>query len=223
MFTILLRTILIYVFLICIMRLMGKRQLGELEVTDLVITLLLSEISTIPITDQNTPVLYAIVPVATLALLEVLTSGLSLKYPALKRILSPKPAILIHNGKADRREMQKVRISLDELLCELRQQNVASIDQVQYAILESNGKISVITKAAYSPANAQMLGLCPEESGIQHILYCDGVYSDQTLRALGKDRIWVQKQMKLQGYSPEQVFYVLADDLGNVRIERRKK
>lgn len=223
MFTILLRTILIYVFLICIMRLMGKRQLGELEVTDLVITLLLSEISTIPITDKNTPVLYAIIPVSTLALLEVLASGLSLKYPGLKKLLSPKPAILIHNGNADRREMQKARISLDELMCELRQQNVAGIDQVQYAILESNGKISVITKVASSPLNPQTLGLSPEEPGIQHILYCDGVYSEQELRALGKDRIWVQKQMKLQGYSPEQVFYMLSDDLGNVRIERRKK
>ena len=223
MFIILLRTILIYVFLICIMRLMGKRQLGELEVTDLVITLLLSEISTIPITDKNTPVLYAVVPVATLALLEVLTSGLSLKYPSLKRLLSPKPAILIHNGKADRHQMQKVRISLDELMCELRQQNVADIDQVQYAILESNGKISVITKVAYAPVNSQLLGLSPKETGIQHILYCDGIYSDQALRTLGKDRIWAQKQMKMQGYSPEQVFYMLSDDLGNVRIERRNK
>ena len=95
MFTILIRTILIYLFLIGIMRLMGKRQLGELEVTDLVITLLLSEIATIPITDKNTPILYAIVPVITLASFEVFTSGLSLKYPRIKSLLSPKPALLI--------------------------------------------------------------------------------------------------------------------------------
>ena len=223
MFTILLRTVLIYTFLIGIMRLMGKRQLGELEVTDLVITLLLSEISTIPITDKNTPILYAVIPVATLASLEVFSSGLSLKFPALKKLLSPKPAILVHNGRADRQQMQKVRISLDELMCELRQNNVSDIDQVQYAILESNGKISVITKSAYSPPTAQMLGMSPEEPGIQHILFCDGIYSDQTLRSLGKDRVWAQKQMRAQGVTPEQVFYMMADDLGNVRIERRHK
>ena len=223
MFTILLRTVLIYVFLIGIMRLMGKRQLGELEVTDLVITLLLSEISTIPITDKNTPILYAIIPGATRASLEVFSSGLSLKFPALTKLLSPKPAILVHNGRADRQQMQKVRISMDELMCELRQNNVSDIDQVQYAILESNGKISVITKSACTPPTAEMLGISPEEPGIQHILFCDGIYSDQTLRSLGKDRIWAQKQMRAQGFTPEQVFYMMADDLGNVRIERRRK
>ncbi len=223
MFTILFRTILIYVFLIAIMRLMGKRQLGELEVTDLVITLLLSEISTIPITDKNTPLLYAIIPVATLASLEVIASGLSLKYPALKKLISPKPTILIHNGRADRHQMQRVRISLDELMCELRQNNVSDIDQVQYAILESNGKISIITKASCTPPTAQMLGMSPPEPGIQHIVYCDGVYSDQTLRSIGKDRVWAQKQMRDQGVTPEQVFYMMTDDLGNVRIERRHK
>jgi len=223
MFTILFRTIFIYVFLIAIMRLMGKRQLGELEVTDLVITLLLSEISTIPITDKNTPLLYAIIPVATLASLEVIASGLSLKYPALKKLISPKPTILIHNGRADRHQMQRVRISLDELMCELRQNNVSDIDQVQYAILESNGKISIITKASCTPPTSDMLGMSPPEPGIQHIVYCDGIYSDQTLRSIGKDRVWAQKQMRDQGVTPEQVFYMMTDDLGNVRIERRHK
>lgn len=223
MFTILFRTILIYVFLIGIMRLMGKRQLGELEVTDLVITLLLSEIATIPITDKNTPLLYAIVPVITLASFEVFTSGLALKFPKLKKLLSPKPAILIHNGKANRQEMQKVRISLDELLCELRQNNVTDIEQVQYAILESNGKISIITKAMHTPPSAQQLGMELPENGILHIVFCDGVYSDHTLRSLGKDRKWAQKQMKAQGFQPDQVFYMMVDDLENVRIERREK
>lgn len=221
MFTILFRTIFIYVLLIGIMRLMGKRQLGELEVTDLVITLLLSEIATIPITDRGTPLLYAVIPVVTLASFEVFTSGLALKFPKLKRVLSPKPTILIHNGKADRAQMQKVRISLDELLCELRQKNVTDIDQVQYAILEGNGKISIITKAACTPPTAEQIGLTPEEPGIQHIVFCDGLYSDHTLRSLGRDRAWAQKQMRANGLSPEKVFYMLADDLGNVRIERR--
>ena len=223
MFTILFRTVLIYIFLIFIMRLMGKRQLGELEVTDLVITLLLSEIATIPITDKNTPILYAIVPVVTLASFEVFTSGLALKYPKIKKLLSPKPTVLIHNGKANRQEMQKVRISLDELMCELRQNNIPDIEQVQYAILESNGKISIITKAAFTPPVAQQFGMAPQECGMQHIIFCDGIYSDHTLQALGKDRTWAQKQMRSHGLSEQQVFYMLADDLGEVRIERRKK
>ena len=223
MFTILFRTALIYFFLIGIMRLMGKRRLGEIEMTDLVITLLLSEIATIPITDKNTPVLYAIVPVVTLASFEVFTSALSLRFPKLKALLSPKPTVLIHNGEVNRREMKKVRISLDELLCELRQQNVGDIEQVQYAILESNGKISVIVKSLCTPPTAEQLGMRPPEQGILHIVYCDGVYSDHTLRSLGKDRRWAQKQMRLQGLSPEQVFYMMVDDLDNIRIQRRSR
>ena len=223
MLTLLIRSILIYAFLILIMRLMGKRQLGELELTDLVITLLLSEIATIPITDQNTPLLHAIIPVVTLACLEVFTSALSIRFPKFKSILSPKPAILIRNGKANRQEMKKVRISLDELLSELRQSNIPDISQVQYAILESNGKLSIITKAAYTSPSAQQLGLQPTENGIMHIIYCDGVFSTEESRSIGKDQRWAQKVMQEQGYTPEQVFYMLADDSGNVLIERREK
>lgn len=221
MITILLRTALIYIFLIAIMRLMGKRQLGELEVTDLVITLLLSDIATIPITDRNTPIMYAIVPVITLASFEVFTSGLSLKFPKLKMLLSPKPAVLIRDGKPVRKELEKVRISLDELLCELRQKNIADIAQVRYAILESNGKISIITNAADTPPTASQMGLSTEDNGILHVVYCDGVYSDYTLSRLGHDRTWADNKMKNAGLTPAQVFYMMIDDSGNVRIERK--
>ncbi len=221
MIAILLRTVLIYVFLIAIMRLMGKRQLGELEVTDLVITLLLSEIATIPITDRNTPLSYAVVPVITLASFEVFTSGLSLRFPKLKRLLSPKPAVLIRDGKPIRGEMEKVRISLDELLCELRQKNIADISQVRYAILESNGKISIITNAADTPPTATDMQIEVRDNGILHIVFCDGVYSDDTLRRLGHDRVWADKQMKKAGLAPTEVFYMMIDDGGNVRIQRR--
>lgn len=221
MITILLRTVLIYVFLIAIMRLMGKRQLGELEVTDLVITLLLSEIATIPITDRNTPLSYAIIPVITLASFEVFTSGLSLRFPKIKMLLSPKPAVLIRDGKPIRSEMEKVRISLDELLCELRQKNIADISQVRYAILESNGKISIITNAADTPPTASDMKIKVHDNGLLHIVFCDGVYSDDTLRQLGRDRAWADLQIKKAGLEPAQVFYMMIDDSGNIRIQRR--
>ncbi len=223
MLIVLLRTVLIYVFLIAVMRLMGKRQLGELEITDLVITLLLSEIATIPLTDKNTPLLYAIVPVVTLAAFEIFSSALSLRFPKIKQLLSPKTAILIRDGQVDRTAMRKVRITLDELMCELRQKDVANIADVYYAILESNGKISVITKAAAQPPTAQQLGLQPQEPGMMHIVFCDGIYADPTLRALGKDRAWAKKQMRQHGLSPERVFYMMVDDLDNVRIQRRQE
>lgn len=221
MLTLLFRTVLTYFFLIFIMRLMGKRQLGELEMTDLVITLLLSEIATVALTDPTKPILHAVIPVATLALLEVLTSFLSLKLPKFKTLLSPKPAILVHNGKVDRKQLQKARVSLDELMCELRQKDVSDLASVQYAIIESSGKISVIKKAADTPPSANQLGMQPPENGMMRIVFCDGGYSDATLRAMGRDRHWVDKQIRQHDLTPDKVFFVMADDAGNVRIQQK--
>lgn len=221
MLTLLLRTVLTYVFLLLIMRLMGKRQLGELEMTDLVITLLLSEIATVALTDPDKPIIHAFIPVTTLAILEVIASFLSLKFPKLKALLSPKPAILVHNGQIDRQQLKKARVTIDELMCELRQKDVSDIDQVQYAIIESSGKISVLKKAAQTPPTASQLGMQPPEPGMMRTVFCDGVYADITLRALGRNRNWVDKQIKQCGLSPEKVFFVTADDAGNVRIQQK--
>lgn len=221
MLTLLIRTILTYIFLIFIMRLMGKRQLGELEITDLVITLLLSEIATVALTDTSKSLLHTIIPVFTLALLEMATSWLALKVPNFQKLLSPKPTILIHNGKIDRKQMQKARVSLDELMCELRQKEIADIEQVQYAIMESSGKISVIKKAAESPPTSAQLGLHLPECGIMRTVYCDGTYDDNTLRALGLDRRWVDKQLKAHSCSHASVFFLMTDDAGNVRMQQK--
>ena len=221
MLTLLIRTVLTYIFLIFVMRLMGKRQLGELEMTDLVITLLLSEIATVALTDPTKSFLHTVIPVITLAILEVLTSYLSLKFPKFRKILSPAPAILIYNGKVDRRQMQKARVSLDELMCELRQKDAADIGQVQYAIIESSGKISVIKKAAESPPTSAQLGLHLPECGIMRTVYCDGTYDDNTLRALGLDRHWVDKQLKAHSFSHASVFFLMTDDAGNVRMQQK--
>lgn len=221
MLILLTRTILIYLFLLLVMRLMGKRQLGELEMTDLVITLLLSEIATVALTDPTKSLWHTIIPVTALALLEMLASWLALKLPRLKQLLSPKPAILIHNGKIDRKQMQKARITLDELMCELRQKDIPDICQVQYAIMESSGKISVIKKAAESPPTALQLQLQSLESGMMRTVYCDGAYDDKTLRALGLDRRWVDHQIKQHNLTPSRTFFVMTDDAGNVRIQKK--
>ena len=219
MLILLLRTVLIYVFLIAIMRFMGKRQLGELEITDLVITLLLSEIATVALTDPTKSLWHSVIPAATLAVLEVLASWLSLKIPFLKTFLSPKPAILIYNGKIDRKQMQKARVSLEELMSELRQKDIPDLDQVQYAIMESSGKISVLKKASDTPPTAAQLGMQTNECGMMRTVFCDGVYADSTLRAMGRDRNWVDKQIKQRNMTLNEVFFMLADDADNIRIQ----
>ena len=155
MVTVLFRTIFIYIMLIIAMRLMGKRQIGELEISDLITTFLISEIATLPITDPEIPFLHSIIPIIILLTLEVVISMLLAKVPILKSILSARPTTLIKDGAILQKAMRDARISFDELFSELRSQSIYDISEVKYAILEQNGKITVVQKARFRQPNAE--------------------------------------------------------------------
>ncbi|MBQ9802283.1 MAG: DUF421 domain-containing protein [Clostridia bacterium] len=215
MATILMRTVLIYILLLATMRLMGKRQLGELEISELVTTLLISEIASLPIADANIPVMHAVIPLITILTLEVILSVVLLKCPALKNIASARPSVLIRHGKLDQREMRRIRISIDELISELRQSGVCSIEDVDYAILEQNGKISIILKRQASPPSAEDLDIKLKENGIMHALIEDGKINDYNLRLLRKDRSWLEKYLTGHGKSSRSIFFLGIDDEEN--------
>ncbi len=212
MLTIFLRTVIIYTVLIISMRLMGKRQIGELEVSDLVTTLMVSEIAVTPIENTDLPVLYAVIPIITLLSIEVISSVALIKIPALKSILSARPAILIRAGKIDQKELQKNRISLEELMCELRGANCTNPTQVEYAILEKNGKLTVIPKARFSPPTADMFDMEPQESGMLHLLVIDGKICPNNLEKSGKSRAWLDKKLKELKKPMESIYLLGVDD-----------
>ena len=212
MLIILLRTIIVYVILLCTMRLMGKRQLGELEITELVTTLLISEIATLPIVDPSVPVMYAVIPLITIITLEVALSVVLLKCPRLKNIASARPSVLIRHGEPDQREMLRIRISIDELISEIRQAGLSSISDVDYAILEQNGKISVIPRRAAQPPTAKDLGLSPQESGIVHALIEDGKANKYNLNLLSLNAAWLNARLAEQGLKMAEVFFLGIDD-----------
>lgn len=216
MTTIFLRTILVYIILTLSMRLMGKRQLGELELSELVTTLLLSEIVSLPIVDQSIPIAHALVPLMTILMMEILLSVLLLKCPWLKNLISVRPSVLIRHGKADQKEMRRWRISLAELVSELRQAGVASPDEVEYAILEQNGKLSVIRKKSTQPPDAAALGVRTEESGMVHILIADGKADAHNLAALSLGNDWLASQLDAHGKKIEDVFFLGRDDTGRL-------
>ena len=178
------------------MRLMGKRQLGELEVSELVSTLLLSDIAALPITDQNIPLVYAIIPIILITTFEISLSVLLTRVPMLKNLISPRPSALIRKGKIDAKEMSRNRISIDELFSELRQKDVSDISDVEYAIMEQNGKITVIKKKSASPPTLTDLGISAEESGISHIIISDGRIDVFGLKQTGKKRQWLENYLK---------------------------
>lgn len=222
MLTILLRTLIIYVTLILSMRVMGKRQLGELEVSELVTTLLLSEVASIPITNQDIPLAFALIPILTLMSLEVLLSGLLLHIPLLKKLLSVRPAILIRHGKPDALAMQKARISAEELLSHLRQKGVSDPEQVEYAIVEPNGELSVTLRATERQATTREVGLAPPETGIMHLIIHDGMINEQNLSLAGRDHRWLEQTLAAHSLTADRVFLLLTDDSGQVRILPRR-
>ena len=216
MITLIFRTLLVYISLIIIMRLMGKRQIGELEVTDLVATLLLSEIASLPITDPNIPVLHAIVPMLVLLSLEVFSSYILLRAPKLKKILSATPTILIKEGILDQAALTSVRLSLEELMSEIRQQGFGNLAYVWYAILEKDGKLTILPRSRYSPPTQEMLNLTSPEESLMHVVYNGGVWNDEGLNLIGKDRVWLEKQMARRGVELADQFCVTANSRGEI-------
>jgi uncharacterized membrane protein YcaP (DUF421 family) len=222
MVTILIRTLIIYVSLIMIMRFMGKRQLGELEISDLVTTLLVSEIASLPLTNADVPLSHAILPILVLTSLEVILSGAQIKIPLLKNLFSIRPAILVRHGVPDRAVMRSVRISSEELLSQLRQKDVTDPHEVEYAILEPNGQISVIKKAREQPPTLEQLDMNVPERGMMHMVICDGKINTRNLTLAGKDERLLEAYLLTKRIGIGDVFLLLVDDSGKTRLYSRE-
>ena len=223
MTVVLIRTVIIYLILLVTMRCMGKRQVGELEVSDLVITLLISDIATIPLTDTDIPLLHAIVPILTLLAFEVTSSMLIASFPRLKNILTVRPATLIKKGKFCQKEMRDSRISADELIGELRQQGITDISEVEYAILEQNGRLTVIQKARFRPPSAEELGIQVKESGIYHIVVDKGVPNQHAMKELGLSEQALSELLASRHLTLRQTYLLMISDSGEIRTVRKDK
>ena len=223
MITIIIRTSVIYMILVIAMRLMGKRQIGELEVSELVITLLVSEVASLPITDTDIPLSHALVPIITLLFFEVSLSMLAVTFPRMKNILTARPTALIYNGKLRISAMKASRITADELIAELRQQGVTDIDEVLYAILEQNGKITVVQKARFKPPTAEQLSIEAQENGISHIVIEKGTVNAYGLSALGLDREALARILKYKKVEQKDIYLMMINDAGNINIILRSE
>ena len=216
MLTILIRTLIIYLVLIVIMRIMGKRQIGELELTDLVTTLFISEIASLPITSPDIPLSHAVVPMLVLLVLEILSSAILLYFPRLKNLVSARPTVIIHNGELRQSALRDLRLSLDELMSEVRQQGLTDLGQVEYAILEKNGNLTVIPKSAFAPPTAADLGVKPADAGLMHIVFSNGACSRVGLSLIGRDRAWLERELKKRKLDPATLFCVTANEGGEL-------
>ncbi len=218
-----LRGILLYLLLMLMFRFMGKRQVGELEVSDLVTTLLLSEIAALPIEDPDMPLSYALIPILLIMCLEVMITFLEIKYNPFKKLFEEKPVMLISEGKMQEEALRKMRISVNELVSECRLQGIGNISEVNYAILEPNGKLSVFPKTAYSPITPSFLHKKAKENGILHCLVMDGTPQKETLKKLGLSLNRLEEMCKEKGGKAEEMFLFGIDDGGQILAVRREE
>ena len=218
MTTILLRTIIVYVILMTAMRLMGKRQIGELEVADLVTTLLISEIASLPITDNTLPLSHAVIPIAVLISFEICSSALTVRFPKFKKLITARPSTLIVNGRMQRKAMFEARISNDELMTELRQNGYIDINDVSFAILEKSGKITVIPKPRAATPSCEQLQIKTKDTGIFHIIIDNGAANKFGMAQVGPSKAQLSHKLGKQGRSISDVFLMLVNDAGEERI-----
>ena len=211
MAAIFIRTIVIYAVLIAVMRFSGKRQIGQMQVSELVTTFLLSNLASAPLSGADIPILYAVIPILTLICMEVFFSFLTTKLTFMKKLLDGKPSIIINKGTIDIDQMGKMRMSMEDLLCELRIAGYGSAAEIEYAILEPNGKLSFFPKE-----NA------PNTAGIAHPVIIDGVLVKYTLRNIGKSEKWVLDTLKKKKTALSAVFLMTVDDKERVEIIKRK-
>ena len=222
MLIVFIRTVVIFAILIAVLRLMGKRHLGELEIGELVTTLMISEIATLPLENPSVPLLYAIIPLSTLMLFEVGISMILTKFPKLKNLISPRPSVIIRQGKLDQKELRRLRISMDEFLSVLRQNNVADISDVNYAIMEQNAKITIVPKAEASQPTMKEFNLPCRDKGIPHILIADGVVNEYNLKNSKKDKDWLNAELKKHNITSDGVFLFTVNDIDEVYIIKKE-
>ena len=219
-----LRTAVVFAALVLSMRIMGKRELGQLEPAELVVSVLISNLAAQPLEDTHTPLLNGLLPVATLVLLQLALSAVLLKSPGLRRVLCGRPAMLIRDGKIVQSEMRKNRMTIDELWQELRKKDVFHIDQVQHAVVETDGTISVLLYPDQSPATPRQLDVSVAQEQMPLIVISDGRVRSASLRSLGRDELWLKNELRAREIkSPADVFLLSADRQGVVYFARQEK
>ena len=211
-----LRTVILYLVLIAAMRCLGKRQIGQLEPSEFVLAMLIADLVSVPMQNSGIPLLSGLVPIATVLGLELTLSGLTMVSVKFRRALCGKPVVLIDNGKILQDQMRNARITLDELTSHLRQKDVLDIRSVQFAILETDGNLSVFPYPKDVPATAKDAGIQASKQYVPLTIIEDGFLSEDNLRKAGKDRRWLDKVLAEKRSTRSDTFLLTLDGAGHI-------
>lgn len=219
-----LRTVLIYFVVFFAMRIMGKREIGKLSVFDLVISVMIAEIAVFVLEDIRKPMTDGIVPILILVLIQIGTAYWSLKSQKVRDLIDGKPSYLIKHGSIDREEMKKHRYNLDDLMLQLRQNRVLNVADVEFAILENSGKLTVVEKDQKRQEEPPVdLFDTVRYEGLPLPLIMDGKVQDENLTKLGKTRFWLKNQIQQKGAREfKDVFFCSIDHRGRMFMDKKR-
>lgn len=217
------RAIVLYLVVLIVMRLMGKREIGQLQPFELAISIMIADLASIPMTEIGIPIFNGIVPILGLLVMHLVISVINLKSLKAREIICGKPSILIYRGKINEKELKKERFTINELEERLRGNNVINLGDVEYAILETSGQVTVIQKPEKRNTIPEDFNITPEYEGIPYDLVVDGKVMTKNLKEIGKDYRWLKKQVEKFHIKPEEALIVTIDGKGQFFCQKKEK
>ena len=216
------RTITLYILVLIVMRFMGKREIGQLQPFELAISIMIADLATIPMAETGIPISSGVIPILGLLVMHLTISVINLKSIKMRKIICGKPDILIYRGRIQEKTMKKERFTINELEERLRGYNVTNIGDIEYAILETSGQISILQKPNKRNAIPEDFGIMPEYEGIAYDLVIDGKIMKENLEKLDKDYNWLLKQVEPFGIKPEEALIATIDGKGNFFCQEKE-
>ena len=216
------RSILIYIFVLIVMRLMGKREIGQLQPFELAIAIMIADLASIPMTDSGIPITNGIISILGLLLMHLVISFLNVKSIKAREIICGKPTILIYRGKIDEKALKKERFTINELEERLRGNNIFNLGDVEYAILETSGQVTVIQKPEKRNTIPEDFNIIPDYEGIPYDLVVDGKIMEKNLQSIGKNYQWLKKQVEKFNMKPEEALIVTYDAKGQIFCQKKE-
>lgn len=221
MAVVLIRAIILYVVITFSLRLMGKRQLGELQPSELVVTILISNIASIPVEEPSVPLLMGIVPIFTLVCIDVILSAVMVGSPRFRRLIIGSPRVIISEGVILQKEMKRLRYTVDDLVEAMREQQIFDLGEVYYAIVETTGKINFMQRKDFQSATRADVERGGSTSDPPSVVIRDGVADDEQLKLLGLGKGWLNEKLRENSVSAKQVFLMTADKNGAVILIKK--
>ncbi len=215
------RSVVLYIIVLIVMRLMGKREIGQLQPFELAISIMIADLASIPMADIGIPIFNGIIPILGLLAMHLIISVLNLKSMKAREIICGKPSILIYRGKINEKVLKKERFTINELEERLRANNVFNLGDVEYAILETSGQVTVIQKPEKRNTTPQDFDIVPEYEGIPYDLVIDGKVMYKNLQVIGKDYIWLTNQIGKFKIKPEEALVVTMDGKGQIFCQKK--